>query len=333
MSFWSASTSAPQWWHTLLPTKPGYLCTTPTDPPSISNLAIRRASISTAEPIAAFWNMYYCGSDWYMDVSTVWVTNYLRDPDVIVLYAHDADLNIKATIVSSPVSQTPVVMSHGGRIPLRCIEGLCVADDMRGAGLAGTMIAAADYYTSRTKPQAHIWCRELPVDPGVFTTAASVKTYSYIAGSTAATQAVVAPATVKIPWNKFKSTWNPYRYTTESHTVIAESPLNRNDGIDVWSTEISGRSYITVVLHTQRRVKKTHQSIYEIIWSSFPNQHVYTAVSAQYKNGIVFTTDADISWMGQGWVYGRSGVHATYMYNYLPPIFRNCEFIMIREEI
>jgi hypothetical protein len=271
-----------------------------------------------------------------MDVSTEWVSNYLRDPEVIVLYAHDTELNIKATIVSSPISQTPVTMSHGGRIPLRCIEGLCVADDMRAAGLAGKMIATADYYTSSTAPQAHIWCRELPVDPGVFTTAASIKTYAYIAGAAAAERAVnVTP--VKIPWHEFKSTWNPYRYTTDSHTVIAENPLNRNRGIDVWNTEYRGRSYLTVVLHTRRRTLKTHQPIYEIIWSSCPNQIVYTAVSAQYKNGVVFTTDADESWQGQeqgqGWVYGRSGVHATYMYNYLPPIFRNCEFIMIREEI
>jgi hypothetical protein len=327
MSFWSVTTAAPQWWHTLLPTKPGFLRTNPAPSPSVSNLAIRRASISSAEPIAAFWNTYYCGSDWYMDVSTNWVANYLRDPDVVVLYAHDASLNIKATIVSSPVSQTPVVMSHGGHIRLRCIEGLCVADDMRGAGLAGTMIAAADYYTSVAEPQAHIWCRELPVDPGVFTTAASIKTYAYIPG--AAARAAAVP--VKIPWHEFKTTWNPYRYTTHLNTIIAEAPRNRNNGIDVWSTEYGGRSYITVVLHTQRRIKKTHQPIYEIIWSSSPNQHIYTSVSSQYKNGIVFTTDADESW--KEWNYGRSGVHATYMYNYLPPIFRNCEFIMIREEI
>jgi hypothetical protein len=272
-----------------------------------------------------------------MDVTTEWVAKYLRDTDVIVLYAHDADLNIKATIVSSPVSPTPVVMSNGGRIPLRCIEGLCITEDMRGAGLAGTMITAADYYTSAVTPQAHIWCRELPVDPGVFTTAASIKTYAYISCTAASERAVVIP--VKIPWHEFKSTWNPYRYTNETYTVIAETPLNRNGGIDVWSTEYLGRSYITVVLHTQRRTLKTHQPIYEIIWASCPNRYVYTAVSAQYKNGIVFTTDADASWQGQGqgqgqgWVYGRSGVHATYMYNCLPPLFRNCEFIMIREEI
>jgi hypothetical protein len=221
-------------------------------------------------------------------------------------------------------------MSHGGRISLKCVEGLCISDDMRGAGLAGTMIAAIDYYTSSATPNALMWCRELSADPGVFTTAASIKTYAYIVGATAA-RAGVTP--MKIPWHEFKSGWNPYRYTTEPHTVIAETPINRNGGLDVWSTEFLGRSYTTVVLHTQRRTLKTNQPIYEIIWSSCPNQYVYTAVSAQYKKGIVFTTEADESWRGQGWVYGRSGVHATYMYNYLPPIFRNCEFIMIREEI
>jgi hypothetical protein len=336
MSFWSSTTAAPQWWHTLLPPKSGYLRITPAIPPVISNLTIRRASISAAVHIAAFWNMYYCGSDWYMDVSNAWVGNYLRDPDVVVLYAHDRDMNIKATIVSSPVSQTPVNMSHGARIPLRCIEGLCIADDMRNAGLAGTMIAAADYYTSVNSPQAHIWCRELPVDPGVFTTAASIKTYAYIschAATASSATAAAALTPVKIPWSNFKSSWNPYRHTTETHTVIAETPLNRNGGIDVWCTEYSGRRYTTVVLHTQRRAIKTHQPIYEIIWSSCPNQYVYTAVSSQYKNGLLFTTDAEESWQDQGWVYGRSGVHATYMYNYLPPLFRNCEFIMIREEI
>ena len=333
MSFWSNTTAAPQWWHTLFPTKSGYLRVLPADPPILSskNLVIRRASLSATEQIAAFWNTYYAGSDWYMDVSVEWVAAYLRDPDVIVLYAHDPSLNIKATIVSSPVSTTPVTMSHGGRIPLRCIEGLCVADDMRGGGLAGTMISAADYYTSQSAPQAHIWCRELPVDPGVFTTAASIKTYAYISGAVAAARATATAE--RVDWNTFLHSWNPYRHTTAAYSVVAETPLRRNSGMDVWNIEVRGRNYTVVVLHTQRRIKKTHQPIYEIIWSSHVNEAVYTAVSAQYKNGVIFTTDADASWKGQGWVYGRSGVHATYMYNYLPPIFRNCEFIMIREEI
>jgi len=301
--FWSSTSAAPQWWHTLFPTKPGYLRDEPAPNPfsflKNKDLTIRRASIAAAEPIAAFWNMYYRVDDWYMYVSTLLLDNYLRDPYVIVLYAHDAQLTIKATIVSSPVSPTPAVMSHGGRIPLRCIEGLCVAADMRGTGLAGTMIAAADFYTSRDTPQAHIWYRELPVDPGIFTTAASIKTYSYISGAAAATAAASAPPPVKIPWHEFKSSWNPYRYINTQitkNTVISETPINRNGGIDVWNTEYAGRVYTIVVLHTQRHTLKTHQPIYEIIWASSPNQYAYTAVSAQYKNGIIFTTDADVSW-------------------------------------
>lgn len=329
MNIWSANAAAPQWFHTLFPTRPGYLRSTPAPVPVIpNNLAIRRASQQAAAPIAAFWNTYYCGEDWYMDVSTDWVANYLRDQDVILLYAHDREYNIKATIVSSPVSPTSVVMSHGARIPLRCIEGLCVADDMRGAGLAGSMIAAADYYTSQSGPQAHMWCRELAIDPTVFTTAASVKTYSYIDGTKAVTIPGL-PAT-RISWRQFQERWNPYRYTTSAYSIIAETPLNRNNGLDVWNIEMRGRTYNIVVLHTQRRVKGTHQQIYEIIWSSQSNEEVYTTVAAQY-NGLVFTTDADNTW--KKWIYGRSGVHATYLYNYLPPIFRNCEFIMIREEI
>ena len=340
MSFWTNTSAAPQWWHTLFPTKAGFIRTTPAELPTPPpNIAIRRASISAAEPIAAFWNTYYCGTDWYMDVSVEWVAAYLRDPAVIVLYAHDTELNIKATIVSSPVSSTPVTMSHGGRIPLRCIEGLCVADDMRGAGLAGTMIAAADYYTSQSAPQAHIWCRELPVDPGVFTTAASIKTYSYISGVAAASRAVTTAE--RVDWSTFGHSWNPYRHTNAAYPVVAETPLKRNTGLDVWNITLHGRIYTVVVLHTQRRIRKTHQPIYEIIWSSKVHEDAYTAVSAQYKNGVIFTTDADPLWkgqgqgqgQGQGWVYGRSGVHATYMYNYLPPLFRNCEFIMIREEV
>jgi hypothetical protein len=267
-----------------------------------------------------------------MDVTHEWVSKYINDPDVIVLYAHDNEYNIKATIVSSPVSTKPVVMSHGARIPLRCIEGLCVSTDARGSGLAGHMIAAADYLTSKSGPQAHIWCRELPMDPGVFTTAASIKTYAYLSGQSASTRAPSSHMSMaRIPWNTFQSSWNPYRYMISTHTVIAESPMNRNQGMDVWHIEYKRRAYTVVVLHTRRRTLNMHQPIYEILWSSYPNEDVYTAVCAQYPDGIVFTTDADVSW--KGWNYGRSGVHATYMYNYLPPIFRNCEFVILREEI
>ena len=333
MSFWSNTTAAPQWWHTLFPTKPGYLRISPAErPPGLPNLTIRRASLSTAETIAAFWNTYYRGSDWYMDVTSEWVANYLRDPDVILLYAHDAEYNMKATIVSCPVSRDPVVMSHGTQIPLRCIEGLCVADDVRGTGIAGTMIGTVDYMTSQTGPQAHIWCRELPADPLVFTTAASVKTYAYIDGTQAAIAAAASQIRVsQIRWEDFQETWNPYRYTTSSHAIVAVSPLNRNQGLDVWSVDFRGRTFLVIVLHTRRRITATHKPIYEIIWASHINELVFTSVAAQYKNSVVFTTDADLSW--KEWTHGRSGVHATYLYNYLPPIFRNCEFIAIREEI
>lgn len=333
MSFWSQTSAAPTWWHTLFSTRPGFLRIEPARairPPQ--PYTIRRASVHLAAHIAAFWNTYYRGDDWYMDVSTEWVENYLKDPDVIVLYAHDTE-HIKATIVSSPVSSTPVIMSHGGRIPLRCIEGLCLADDTRGKGLAGIMIAAVDSVTSQTDPCAHIWYKELPVDPGVFTTAASIKTYAYIHSEHAREHTATCTAVVtNVPWNEFIRSWNPYRYINPAHhTVVAEVPRCRNNGIDVWNIEYKGRLFQIAVLHTQRRILKTHKPIYEIIWASVIDKDVFTIVSAQYKNAIVFTTDADPSWTG--WIYGRSGVHATYMYNYLPPVFRNCEFICIREEV
>jgi hypothetical protein len=329
MSFWSNTTAAPQWWHTLFPTRPGYLRIEPAQPiPPPHPYTIRRASIQIAVHIAAFWNTFYRGDDWYMDISEHWVKSYLMDPDVIILYAHDAE-HIKATIVSSPVSSIPVVMSHGGRIPLRCIEGLCLADDVRGKGLAGTMIAAVDSVTSQRGPCAHIWYKELPTDPGVFTTAASIKTYAYIQSERATF--IDMPITA-VPWHEFSRSWNPYRYIhPEQHTVVSETPLQRNQSIDVWNVDYKGRSVCVVVLHTHRRTLKTHQPIYEIIWASLINNDIFTRVSSQYKNAVVFTTDADASW--NGWIYGRSGVHATYMYNYLPPLFRNCEFICIREEI
>jgi hypothetical protein len=331
MSFWSSTTAAPQWWHTLFPTKPGYLRSAPAEQPTnIHNLFLRRVSISAAEPITVFWNTYYRGSDWYMDVRSEWVANYLRDPHVIVVCAYDSTNNIKATIVSTPVSAKPVIMSHGSQIPLRCIEGLCVADDMRGTGIAGIMIQTVDYLTSQTGPQAHIWCRELPIDPLVFTTAASIKTYAYIEGTKAAAASQLRA--IRIPWEHFQEIWNPYRYSTSSHTIVAVSPSNRNNGLDVWSVEFRGRTFYIVVLHTHRRITGTHQPIYEILWSSQVNEMVYTSVASQYKNSVIFTTDANDLWRN-GWIYGRSGVHAIYLYNYLPPIFRNCEFVMLREEI
>jgi hypothetical protein len=34
-----------------------------------------------------------------------------------------------------------------------------------------------------------------------------------------------------------------------------------------------------------------------------------------------------------GWVYGRSGAHAWYIYNYMPPSFHNCRIYNIRDEL
>lgn len=334
MGFWSVTTAAPQWWLTLFPTKPGYLRNDPVEPVS-SPFTIRRASPAISAHISAFWNTYYCGSDWYMDTSVEWVENYLRDPEVILLYAHDSSYTIMATIVSSPVSKKPVVMSHGARIPLRCIEGLCLADSVRGQGIAAIMISAIDSYTSKSGPCAHIWSRELPLDPGIFTTAASIKTYAYILSNNAQLHRRHTPLRItNIPWSTFMSTWNPYRYVVnQTSTIISELPLNRNNGLDVWNVEYKGKNTIVVVLHTQRKTR-SHKPILEIIWSSSHTdlKTIHTHVSAQYNDCIMFTTDADGSWSPE-WVYGQSGVHATYLYNYLPPEFRNTELILIREEI
>lgn len=338
MSFWTDNSAAPSWWHIVLPKTPRFLRTGRAKLPECP-YTIRRASVAQAAPLAAFLTAHYGGDDWYLDAEPEWLSTYLRDPTVYVLAAHDAEFNILATIFSTPAGRT--YMSHGAILQeLRVIEGLCVAPALRSKGVAGQMIAAMDYYTSDNGPVAHIWSRELPYAPPL-STAAQVSTYAYINCKNAQARAAVSRAS----WEDLQHLWAVHRVRALGGVaaIVLEEPHARRGDLEVWRAVYNDVTHVVVVTHTRRRTRATHEPIYEVVWCG---AHIAAAthmklclesVAAQYT-GLLFVSSvrhgggADSSWEFP-WVYGTSGAHAWYLYNYIPPAFGSCELHAIREEL
>jgi hypothetical protein len=328
MNFWKTAASP-----TLLDLltffpQPGYIRKTPALRPIVKGFEPDRATVDAVEEITQFWNMYYKGSDWRMNLSTEHVASYLKDPTVYVIALKNHN-NLIATIVSTPC---PLAMSHGGEChTARIIEGLVVHPLYREQGIAGLMIAYADYLTSQKGPVCHLWAREEMI-PSPLSTAIAKQTYSYALPE----EIVLVNHTVnKIPWEKFLEE-NPVRQPKgKVPWVSGVVPQNRRGDLDVWrSLNAKGKmNWQHVIVANTRRVEtKTNRPIYEIIWcSSTPQTGLLESIVSHY-NGPVFTTIPSSELTGE-WHTGRSGYQLWYMYNYIPPAFGNCVVDLIREEL
>ncbi len=347
MSFWSTSSAAPSLWMAtgLQTLRPSVIRKdAPSYPKQPQRTHTRRSMQSDTKIIAEFWRSHYKGHEWKYDPSPGVVESllesYIIDPSVyIFLLFTDTDLLI-ATIVSAFAG--PTHMSHGAVLnECRIIEGLCVHTEYRGDGLAGYMIAYMDAVTSATIPSIHMWAREYPIAPPL-TTAFSVKTYAYVIGSKA--KKLVHYTTMNIEvfnllWKKYSTGWT---HSTEPAIVCSQPVLRRNDLHAFISNNI-----VAVITNT-RRVAVGHEegsALWEVVWCGRLHidklepilhmseaQDFLTSVAAGL-GCILFAsgTDHDV-WLAP-WQHGRSGVHAWYLYNYVPPAFGSCALHMIREEI
>lgn len=360
MTFWSHTTAAPTWWHAsgFAHLEPRFLrLEPPTLPPScpeIRTLPVDRLTAATAATddvatrIAQFWRRAYTGSDWYLDATAAMVRTYLEDPAVILLAAVQVDGVIEGTVVATPLSPGEVTMSHGARLDrVYVVEGLCVSAAYRGRGLAGHLIALIDATIVRLHgPTALLWSRELSRVP-YFSTAIQTATYAFLRCADVRGR-VAMP--VAWPWDDVCALWTANRWRFLG--IVASLPDNRRGTLCGWKVTIDGAEKLVIVSNTGRR---THAGlpIHEVVWCGWmptssilyaaaagqDYRRVIEAIATQYE-GLLFASSAiqggqaSKAWEDEGlWRVGTSGIHAWYIYNYLPPAFGNCEIHALREEL
>ena len=240
----------------------------------------------------------------------------------------------QGSIVSTPISRGKTIFSN--RVVLnnvRVIEGLCIHRSYRGQHLAGFLISYMDWYTASIKPTVHLWSRELASMPLVHT-AIQLSTYAYIE-CTRARQRMMCK---QMPMNDFQSYWKTYimNHGVGAAAIFTNTPMLRRDDISVWNT--TNNDHVAVISYTRRRMRGSMLPIYEVIWIYSHNPSWFLESVAANLKGVLFTSSASncghasAKWPAP-WVYGQSGVHAWYIYNFTPPGFGNCELNIIREEI
>ena len=347
MGFWSSTTASPTFWdvlglgggHT-----PRFLRTTQAPaPPLPSGLRIQRADVGNTGAVASFWRAYYRGADWSYDLTPGVMESvcagYLKDVGVICLCLYDAHGELIATIMSTPIGKA--MFGHGGVVEnMRSVEGLCVHDRYRSKGIAGLMIGWIDHVTSASGNVVNLWSRELDVLPW-YNTAAALHTYVYI-------NSRAAMATVpfeRVAWDAFATRWmaNAARWATEhDRAIVATTPQNRRGDLHVFRS----LDRIAVISNT-RRVTRDGAAIYELVWCGTGDlkpcydpsrfQQFLESVCAGglcVGDRILFVGcgDGGGEW-GTPWVTGKSGYHAWYIYNYIPPAFGSCVLNIMREEL
>jgi len=322
MNFWRTSAS-PNWLHTwerIL--VPSYLRYTSAIEPRLQGYEPVRALSNHGKDLTEFWNLFYRGKDWRMDLTEDHVKSYLDDKRVLVyiLVEHN---RIVASIVSTPC---PLVMSHGASLSnARIIEGLVVHPYLRNKGIAGLMIAYMDYITSKLGPVCHLWARE-ELMPSFFSTAISSKPYSYILPEN------ILQGTMpieRLAWSDFiqLKQWS----RTSGHWIRSATLFQRRGDLDVWWGQTKPH-VIVVVANTRRIETKTNKPIHEIVWcSDIPQEGLLESIALKYKGPLFTTLPPRI--LSPEWTKGKSGYHSWYIYNYLPPAFGNCTVELIREEL
>ena len=366
MSFWSQTAAAPSFMQVMgwSDRSPRYLRPTPpVPPPGVLTLpdgrkaGIKRLFKEHCAVTAAFLEAHYCAHDWRLTPPVLrWLDSYLRDMDVVALGLFVGDSELVGTIFATPLSKGSVVMSHGASLPMmRVIEGLCVHPRLRGDGVAAFLIKHMDSFVAfQMGTCAYLFSRELPRVP-YFNTALRCDTYGYRVCGSASDKRIVVES---MPWAEFERAWALYcwawtsdRSQIESGCLVATAPLNRRGHLAVYTKDRT----LAVISNTER-VGSTGGAIYEVVWCGVlgPGQALTpvpcvgagTLDFQQLLNGVAGSLPAGAVLFGSssleggsvnsgwaGWTVGVSGVHAWYIYNYMPPVFGTCRIHAIRDEL
>ena len=353
--------------------QPRYLRTEAPAIPNIPDgLTTRPLRPDDAEILAAFWRHSYGGPDWYLDADAEWARSYLSSEEIIIFGGFGiirGQIELMATIACSPFGQGTTSMSHGATLPeekVFVIEGLCLHPSFRGKGIAAYLIGLIDATISSMGPVVLFYSRELSSHP-ILSTAINVQVYAYI--QCQAAQRFFEPR--RMEYSEFASHWSSssqYWISSWEPRIVANRISPSVTGIDVWrvpttaaggnnaggnnagGNNASSTDAVVVVSNTRRRSKKGDR-MWEVVWCGYIRSNNYIqpaksgdsfknvleSVAAQYE-GLFFCTSmpvcggATADW-GAPWNYGSSGVHAWYIYNYIPPAFGNCELFCIRNEL
>lgn len=358
MTFWTNNSAAPNFLMTLAfyNRRPEFLRTTmPKLYPDTyifsdgTSAKVRRLLKSDLIQVGIFLENSYKGDDWRICDVLTWIEKYLEDTEVVALGLVKKETDLISVIFSVPLGG-PLLMSHGGRVNNpRVIEGLCVAPSYRDDGVAGFMLRHIDAFTSyKFGVTAHLWARELDSVPFI-NTALTVDKYGY---KFTGLRGVSKTFSVDImPWDSFVRLWttNSSKWVIDSCTpcLVATVPSNRRGK----NTVYFGYGGIMVVCNTERISTDGNKRIYEIVWSGkltstglmpadddFDFKQLADGVASLVgAGGVLFGTSSPccggVRQTWEGWNIGRSGYHALYLYNYMPPAFGACRIHILRDEL
>ena len=257
----------------------------------------------------------------------------MEDPAVIILGLFDTTGDMRGCIFSTPLADE-VSLANQSYPNVRVIEGLCVHRSHRKKGIAGYLISAMDYETSKKGPVIHLYSRELTTVPFA-STHLHAKTYAYIECSAARTKHSVS----KMDIDLFRSLWDSNKSGWSSTDIVCSPSLRRGDMV-VWLCNQS----VIVVANTRRRSRTAKFTIWETVWCGkllsgklYPSQVQQEEVEsiAAMHSGLLFTMCENFTEQTERapWRIGRSGMHVWYIYNFITPKFGSCEIQCIREEI
>lgn len=310
-----------------------------------------------AAQVADFWQEHYGGSDWWLDATTEWVREVLSHKATMALGLFQRGTsNLLGTIVSRPAVQESAYILVGEYAALRdtrVIEGLCIHKDQRGHHLAGWLIAWMDYWTHSLRPTAHFWFREVATQAPTTEISRSTWAYARISElpiSTLTLNPLTQPEFIAL-WEASVPTWR------HAKAILGSKPfgesIKNSECWNIWQHE----NQIVVLLNTRRRTRPSNEMIWEVAWCGEVRQGLLypglqdarlliEAASQQVqegrREGLVFVTDepyrggASSAWCSpqqSQWHFGTSGMQLTYVYNFMPPAFWNCDVQILREEL
>jgi hypothetical protein len=252
-----------------------------------------------------------------------------------------------------------IVVSGGNSVRgVITVEGTCIHPDFRGQGLMNFLLAQIDAFAYlHYGTSVALWCREMSASP-IFTTALRVDTYSF-RGCGAPTTGVLAARS--LDWDDFCGLWeaNCISWVSLEPSIVVPRVSCRRGGLQAFQVRCATTTtafphvarLVVVVGNTARIERRTGAPLYEVMWCGFIDikghlmpsfaalnfQQVLNAIAGclprsayLYANDSLNGGGAKADW--DGWIFGRAGVHAWFLYNYIPPLFGGTRIHMLRDE-